>query len=53
MMPPVHALDLVLVANVPERTYWEWVLGQLRLLRLSLRQLYWCGVVRGSGYLYR
>jgi hypothetical protein len=26
-MPPVHALELVLVANAPRRTYWEW--GQL------------------------
>jgi hypothetical protein len=29
LMPPVHSLDLVLVANAPGRAYWEWVLGQL------------------------
>jgi hypothetical protein len=28
-MPPVHSLDLILVANAPGRAYWEWVLGQL------------------------
>jgi hypothetical protein len=52
MMTPVHARDLVLVANVPGRTYWEWVLGKLGSCGSrcgSCTDVAWFG----SGYLYR
>ena len=47
LMPPVpSSLDLVLVANAPEEGLLGVGAGAARLLRLSLRQLCRCGVVR-------